>query len=180
VFIAALFVVSEGLEASGVTAWVSETLARLAGQTYPRWLAAGIALGAVISAVITVNGAAAAMVPVTAAVARRARILPSQVLIPLPYACSAGALLTLGGSPVNVIVHEASRDNGGPGFGYFEFARAGVPLCWRRTWWLSSSRADSCRSGRRRLCRPTSVTTTLRWACTALTMRSLCSGRVRA
>lgn len=128
VFIASLFVVSEGLEASGVTAWVSGTLARFAGRAYPRVLVAVMALGAVISAVITVNGAAAALVPVTVAVARRAQILPSRVLIPLAYACSAGALLTLGGSPVNVIVHEASRDNGGPGFGYFEFALVGVPL----------------------------------------------------
>lgn len=128
VFIAALFVVSEGLQASGVTAWVSGTLARFAGRAYTRVLVAVMGLGAVISAVITVNGAAAALVPVTVAVARRARILPSRVLIPLAYGCSAGALLTLGGSPVNVIVHEASRDNGGPGFGYFEFALVGVPL----------------------------------------------------
>src|SRR5215475_11555013 len=126
VFMAALFVVSEGLEASGVTAWVSGTLARFAGRAYTRVLVAVMALGAAISAVITVNGAAAALVPV--AVARRARILPSQVLIPLAYGCSAGALLTLGGSPVNVIVHDASRDNGRPGFGYFEFALVGAPL----------------------------------------------------
>ncbi|MGE2714169.1 SLC13 family permease [Mycolicibacterium litorale] len=128
VFIAALFVVSEGLGASGVTAWVSEALARLAGQAYPRLLITVMALGAVISAVITVNGAAAALVPVTVAVARRARIPPSKVLVPLAFGCSAGALLTLGGSPVNVLIFEASRDRGGTGFGYFEFALVGVPL----------------------------------------------------
>jgi di/tricarboxylate transporter len=128
VFIASLFVVSEGLEASGVTAWVSGTLARIAGRAYVRLLVTVMAIGAVISAVITVNGAAAALVPVTVAVARRARILPSRVLIPLAFGCSAGALLTLGGSPVNVIIDEASHENGGPGFGYFEFALVGVPL----------------------------------------------------
>ncbi|OBF35956.1 citrate transporter [Mycobacterium sp. ACS1612] len=128
VFIASLFVVSEGLEASGVTAWVSATLARIAGRAYVRVLVTVLAIGAVISAVITVNGAAAALVPVTVAVARRARILPSRVLIPLAFGCSAGALLTLGGSPVNVIVDEASRENGGTGFGYFEFALVGLPL----------------------------------------------------
>jgi Na+/H+ antiporter NhaD/arsenite permease-like protein len=128
VFIASLFVVSEGLEASGVTAWVSGTLARIAGRAYVRLLVTVMAVGAVISAVITVNGAAAALVPVTVAVARRAWILPSRVLIPLAFGCSAGALLTLGGSPVNVIIDEASHESGGPGFGYFEFALVGVPL----------------------------------------------------
>ncbi|WKG04594.1 SLC13 family permease [Mycolicibacterium sp. HK-90] len=128
VFIASLFVVSAGLEASGVTAWVSETLARLAGQAYTRLLVTVLALGAVISAVITVNGAAAALVPVTVAVARHARTAPSKVLIPLTFGCSAGALLTLGGSPVNILIYEASVDNGGGGFGYFEFALIGIPL----------------------------------------------------
>ncbi|OBK78488.1 SLC13 family permease [Mycobacterium sp. 1274761.0] len=128
VFIASLFVVSEGLEASGVTAWISATLARLAGRTYTRLIVTVLALGAVISAVITVNGAAAALVPVTVTVARRAHVMPSKVLIPLAFGCSAGALLTLGGSPVNVIVYDASRDSGGPGFNYFEFALVGVPL----------------------------------------------------
>jgi Na+/H+ antiporter NhaD/arsenite permease-like protein len=158
VFIAALFVVSEGLEESGVTAWVSGTLARFAGRTYTRLLVAVMALGALLSAVITVNGAAAALVPVTVAVARRARILPSRVLIPLAYGCSAGALLTLGGSPVNVIVHDASRDNGGPGFGISSLRSSASHWCWRRSRRLRSSRADCSRSGRRRHCRPTSVT----------------------
>ncbi|BBY17781.1 SLC13 family permease [Mycolicibacterium litorale] len=128
VFIASLFVVSEGLGASGVTAWVSDRLARLAGQGYARLLVTVLTIGAVVSAVITVNGAAAALVPVTVAVARRARIRPSKVLIPLAFGCSAGALLTLGGSPVNVLIFEASRDRGEGGFGYFEFALIGVPL----------------------------------------------------
>ncbi|MFS0898432.1 SLC13 family permease [Mycolicibacterium litorale] len=128
VFIASLFVVSEGLGASGVTAWVSDRLARLAGQAYPRLLSTVSSVGALVSAVITVNGAAAALVPVTVAVARKARIRPSKVLIPLAFGCSAGALLTLGGSPVNVLIFEASRDRGEAGFGYFEFALVGVPL----------------------------------------------------
>ncbi|KUI04907.1 citrate transporter [Mycolicibacterium acapulense] len=128
VFIASLFVVSEGLEASGVTAWVSRTLTRLAGRAYARLTATVMSLGAVVSAVITVNGAAAALVPVTVSVSRRARIAPSKVLIPLAFGASAGALLTLGGSPVNVLIYDASRDYGGYGFGYFEFALVGLPL----------------------------------------------------
>ena len=34
----------------------------------------------------------------------------------------------MSGSPVNVIVAEASQNAGGPGFGYFEFAVMGLPL----------------------------------------------------
>ena len=47
----------------------------------------------------------------------------------MAFAASAGALLTLSGSPVNVVVSEASLSVGGPGFGFFEFAIVGLPLC---------------------------------------------------
>ncbi|MEE4024353.1 SLC13 family permease [Gordonia sp. PKS22-38] len=128
VFIAALFVVSEGLEASGITAWAGQLLTRLAGTGRVRVLAAIAVLSAILAALITINGAAAALVPVTVAVARHAGMLPSKVLIPLAYACSAGSMLTLSGSPVNVIVNDAARDATGDGFGYFEFGFIGVPL----------------------------------------------------
>ena len=128
IFIATLFVVSEGLEASGVTAWAGQVLTQRAGTGRSRLLIAVMALAAVLSAFITPNGAAAALLPVTVVVARRASLLPSKMLIPLAFSASAGALLTLSGSPVNVIVAEASREAGGPGFGYFEFAIMGLPL----------------------------------------------------
>jgi di/tricarboxylate transporter len=128
IFIATLFVVSEGLDAAGVTAWVGQLLTRHAGTRRSRLLPAVMLLAAVISALITPNGAAAALLPVTVAVARAAGLLPSRMLVPLAYAASAGALLTLSGSPVNVIVDEASQTAGGPGFGFFEFALVGIPL----------------------------------------------------
>ncbi|MXP22902.1 SLC13 family permease [Gordonia sp. HNM0687] len=128
VFIAALFVVSEGLEASGITAWAGRLLTRAAGTDRTRVLGAITVLSAILSALITINGAAAALVPVTVSVARHALMLPSKVLIPLAYACSAGSMLTLSGSPVNVIVNDAARTATGDGFSYFEFGLIGLPL----------------------------------------------------
>ena len=48
--------------------------------------------------------------------------------MPLAFAASAGALLVLSGSPVNVIVSDALLDATGHRFGFFEFALVGVPL----------------------------------------------------
>ncbi|HWS58505.1 MAG TPA: SLC13 family permease, partial [Actinotalea sp.] len=127
-FIASLFVVSEGLDSSGVTAWAGQVLTERAGTRRVPLMAATMGLAALLSAAITPNGAIAALLPVTVAAARRARIAPSVMLIPLAFAASAGALLTLSGSPVNVIVSEASVDAGGDGFGFFEFAAVGLPL----------------------------------------------------
>lgn len=127
-FIATLFVVSEGLAASGITAWAGRLLVRFAGTTRVRVLVAIAVLSAVLSALITINGAAAALAPVIVAVARHARISTSKMLIPLAYACSAGSLLTLSGSPVNIIVNDAARATTGTGFGFFTFSAVGLPL----------------------------------------------------
>lgn len=127
IFIATLFVVAEGLDRSGVTAWLGSVIEARAGTDRGRVLLVLMGLGAVLAAVITPNGAAAAMLPVAVAAARRARQPGSQFLMPLAFAASAGALLALSGSTVNVIVSDALLDATGARFGFFEFAIVGVP-----------------------------------------------------
>lgn len=128
IFIASLFVVSEAMEASGITAWASQQLMARGGSNPSRLLIMMMVLVALMSALITPNGAVAALVPVVVVLAMRVGSSPSKMLLPLSFASFSGALLTLSGSPVNVLVHEASRDAGGGGFNYFEFAIVGVPL----------------------------------------------------
>ncbi|WCB94012.1 hypothetical protein DSM104299_02740 [Baekduia alba] len=128
IFIAALFVVSEGLDASGVTTWAGQAMTGWAGLHPVRLPALTLALVAVTSALITVNGAVAALLPVAVVTAVRLGRPPSQFLMPVAFVASAGSLLALTGTPVNVLVSEASHDAGAGSFGYFSFALAGVPL----------------------------------------------------
>jgi len=128
VFIATLFVLSEGLQASGVTGWAGDLLLARAGTGRRRVVVAVMVLAAVTSALVTPNGAAAAVLPVALLVARRSGTAASRLGIPLAYGASAGALLTLAGSPVNVIVSDALADTTGDRFGFFEFAALGLPL----------------------------------------------------
>ena len=81
-----------------------------------------------LSALISVNGAVAALLPVVVVMAIRLGRPPSQLLMPLVFGAHAGSQLLLTGTPVNVLVAEASVDAGGGGFGYVEFALIGVPL----------------------------------------------------
>jgi di/tricarboxylate transporter len=77
---------------------------------------------------ITVNGAVAALLPVAVVLGLRLRRPASQLLLPLAYTAHAGSLLTLSGSPVNVISSEFLHDSGAGSFGYFSFALVGLPL----------------------------------------------------
>lgn len=127
-FIATLFVVSEGLDAGGVTAWIGRRLVRRAGGRLSRLLVLLMLVVAAATAFISVNGAVAALVPVAVMAAVRLRGSPSRLLLPLVFAAHAGSLLALTGTPVNVIVSDAAADAGVERFGYFDFALAGLPL----------------------------------------------------
>ncbi|MBT2486202.1 MULTISPECIES: SLC13 family permease [unclassified Microbacterium] len=127
-FIVALFIVSEALDATGVTSWVGQQLMRRAGKGRSRLLLIVCLLAAVLSAIISINGAVAALLPIVVLVAVRAGIVPSKMLLPLAFAAGAGSLLTLTGTPVNILVSQAAAEAGGRPFGYFEFAIVGIPM----------------------------------------------------
>lgn len=128
ILIACLFVVSEALDASGVTAWIGQQVIQRAGTGRRRLTVVIVLISAVLTAFISINGAVAALIPVVVIVAGRAGIVPSKLLIPLAFAASAGSMLTLTGTPVNLLVSEAAIAGGGRAIGFFEFALAGVPL----------------------------------------------------
>ena len=129
IFIASLFVVSSGLEMTGVTAWAGQLLIRGAGEeSRTRLLLLTMSLVALLTALISVNGAVAALLPVVVVIAVRLKRNSSQLLMPLVFSAHAGSMLALTGTPVNVLVSEAGSDAGVGGFGFFEFALVGVPL----------------------------------------------------
>lgn len=127
-FIASLFVISEALDANGVTTWAGRRLVAAARGEASRLVALVLLLSAVLAAVITPNGAVAALVPMMVVVAARVGRAPSKLLMPLAFAAHAGSLLVLMGSPVNILASEAAADAGAGRFGFFEFALVGVPL----------------------------------------------------
>jgi di/tricarboxylate transporter len=128
IFIASLFVVSEALDATGVTSWAGQELIDRAGESRTRVVVLMLLLVALLTALISVNGSVAALLPVVAVMAVRLRRSPSQLLLPLAFGAHAGSLLALTGSPVNVIVSESAEDAGVGRFGFFEFALVGLPL----------------------------------------------------
>jgi len=128
IFIASLFVVSAGLEITGVTAWAGQVLIAKSGESRVRQLVLIMLLCAGLTALISLNGAVAALLPVVVVMAVRLKRSPSQLLMPMVFAAHAGSIVALTGSPVNVLVSEAAQNAGSGSFGFFEFSIVGVPL----------------------------------------------------
>lgn len=128
IFIAGLFIVAAGLEATGVTAWVGQWLSRAVGSSPLKLSLYTLLIAALLSPLISQSGAVAALVPVVVLLALRMGKSPSQFLMPLAFASAAGSKLALTGTAKNVLVSDAAADAGYGGFGFFEFAWVGVPL----------------------------------------------------
>ena len=128
IFIATLFIVSEALESTGVTAWAGQQLIDRAGASHTRLLVLMMLIVSALTAFVTVNASVAALLPVVVVTATRLGIAPSKLLIPLCFGAHAGSQLALTGSNVNMLVSDALLEYQAEPFGFFEFALAGVPL----------------------------------------------------
>jgi di/tricarboxylate transporter len=128
IMIAALFVIGDGLSRTGVTAWLGQQMLALAGRSKLRLLVVLMASAALLSAFVSNTGTVATMMPAATSAAWLIGSLPSKFLMPLAFAANTGGLLTLTGTPPNIIVNETLSGAGYSGFGYFEFALVGLPL----------------------------------------------------
>ncbi len=99
--IAALFVVGDALLQTGIAEALGRWLGRVAGTSEGRILVTMMLVVAPVSAFVSSTGAVAIMLPVVVAVANRAGISPSRLLLPLAYTALIGGMLTLLNIPHN-------------------------------------------------------------------------------
>ena len=112
VLIAGLFVVSEGLYRTGVAAWVGLRIAGLASASETRLLLLLMPVVAVLSAFMSSTGVVALFVPVVMSLARDSGVAPGRLLLPLAIASLIGGMLTLIGTPPNLVVNQALLEQG--------------------------------------------------------------------
>lgn len=126
--IAALFVVGAAMLETGLAERFGRALGRVAGTERAR-LTAVLMLGTgLLSAFVSTTGTVALMLPVTAALARNARLSPSILLMPMSVAALLGGLLTLIATPPNIIVSEQLRASGFEPFTFFDFTPVGLAM----------------------------------------------------
>jgi di/tricarboxylate transporter len=112
VLVGALFVVGEALTRTGVTAWAGERLIDQARGSAVRLLVVLMAGTAALSAFISNTGTVATLMPAVVIAAWGVRSVPAAFLMPLAFAANAGGVLTLTGTPPNVVVAEALEAQG--------------------------------------------------------------------
>ncbi|WP_027244303.1 SLC13 family permease [Leisingera daeponensis] len=122
--VALVLIVSAGLVRSGAVFLITRTLVDSA-----RGLGAHIALmggvGAVLSAFMNNVAALALLMPVDIQTARKAGRAPGLSLMPLSFATILGGMVTLIGTPPNIIISAIREETLGEPFRMFDFAPVG-------------------------------------------------------
>ena len=125
--VAAMFVLSAGLQKTGATAVVGRMMVRFSRTHYAALVVIMVAV-TVMSAFVNNTAAVAVFIPLVTILATRRKIAASKLLIPLSYASQFGGVCTLIGTSTNLLVSSISAEAGYGEFSMFEFSRMGLIL----------------------------------------------------
>lgn len=129
VTVAAMFVLSAGLEHTGTLAPVSRWIAAqitARGTFFPLVILSAV-IG-LVSAFINNTAAVAVFLPAVMGAARQARVSPGKFLFALSFVSMAGGTITLLGTSTNLLVSSIAHQHGQEAFSLFEFAPLGLCL----------------------------------------------------
>jgi di/tricarboxylate transporter len=127
VFLASLFVVTEGLVKSHSLERLEAAVVRMTERRPTLVLPFLTSFTGAISAFLSNVATVAALLPLTMSLGHRLRRPPSQLLMPLAFASILGGSCTLIGTSTNIVVSGALPRYGLEPFGLFELAPIGVP-----------------------------------------------------
>src|SRR5438270_11297904 len=128
VVIACMFVLSAGLQTTGLAELGGRLIGKLAGTHMLRMLAVlmpAVALASAFTHHVTIT---AVLLPLTLSLARERQIAPSKLLMPVAIASSLGTTITILGAPSFLVSSELLRQAGRPGLGVFSIAPLGIVL----------------------------------------------------
>jgi di/tricarboxylate transporter len=117
----AMFILSAGLSKTGLAGLLGRPLQALASGGELRLMAGLMLVASVLSALVNTVTVAALLLPTTMELARRSRIPPSRLLMPMALGCLLGGPFTGISTPANILVTDALRAAGLAPFGLLSF-----------------------------------------------------------
>jgi di/tricarboxylate transporter len=128
IIVAAVFVLSAGLAATGVTDRIGALIGKAAGGSEWRAIAITIPAVAALAAFSHHLMVTAMMLPIMLRLARDKSIPASRLLMPMSLAASLGTTLTLFSAPAFLLAADLLERNGGEGLHVFSITPIGVAL----------------------------------------------------
>ncbi|MBS1352545.1 MAG: SLC13 family permease [Coprobacter sp.] len=121
-----LFVVGGAIFQTGLAKMVSGKIMRTAGKNQFLLFILVMLVTSFVGAFVSNTGTVALMLPIVVSLANSADMSPSRLLMPLAFASSMGGMLTLIGTPPNLVIQEAIVDAGLEPLSFFSFTPVGL------------------------------------------------------
>ena len=129
VLFAGMFVVGAAMFYTGLAQKIGNVVVKMCGTGENSLMFGLMTVGTVLSAILSNTGTAACLLPVALGICSAAKIPASRQLMPLAFACGWGGIITMVGTPPNIIANGALQAAGiNDSFGFFEYAWIGVPI----------------------------------------------------
>ena len=128
VMMVGLFVVGGAIFQTGLAKMISSRLLKLAGQSELKLFLLVMLATAAIGAFVSNTGTVALMLPIVVSLALNAGTAPARLLMPLAFASSMGGMMTLIGTPPNLVIQDVLVHAGHEPLSFFSFLPVGL-LC---------------------------------------------------
>ena len=126
IIVPTIFIIGRALNDTGVAAIVARQLLRVGNKSRAMLVLSIMLTAGLLSAVLSSLLVIAALLPAVVRIAKRAKLAPSQLLMPLAAAATMGSLLTLIGAVSNLVASDALIVSGGQALGFFSLTPYGV------------------------------------------------------
>ena len=121
-----LFVVGGGIFQTGLAKMISSKIMMLAGKSQLRLFLLVMIVTGTIGSVVSNTGTVAVMMPIVVSMAASAGTSPRRLLMPLAFASSMGGMMTLIGTPPNLIVSDTLQGAGLAPLSFLSFLPVGI------------------------------------------------------
>ena len=121
-----LFVVGGAIFQTGLAKMISSRILKLAGTSEIRLFLLVMLVTSVIGAFVSNTGTVALMLPIVVSLAMSAGMNPSRLLMPLAFASSMGGMMTLIGTPPNLVIQNTLTSAGLEPLSFFSFLPVGI------------------------------------------------------
>ena len=121
-----LFIVGGGIFQTGLAKMIGSKVMSLSGNSETRMFLLVMLVTGTIGAFVSNTGTVALMLPIIVSMAAGAGTSPRRFLMPLAFASSMGGMMTLIGTPPNLIVSDTLQNAGYAPLGFFSFLPVGL------------------------------------------------------
>ncbi len=128
IIVAAVFVISGGLAATGITEQIGQWVARAAGKSETRAIGVVMPVVAALSSFTHHVMVTAMMLPIVTRFAKARGLSASRLLMPMSFAASLGTTLTLVSAPAFLLADNMIERTGAQGLGIFSITPIGIAL----------------------------------------------------